>query len=312
MAFFYVVLVVIFIQKSPLSIIKLAKQKNPLVGNILGLILVVFFFTQAYVYLYDFQSFMGIHLSKTPPVLISLILVLLCSYLIKLGLEILAGLAAILIPFALFLVAAGMIVNFFAIDVAFIPPVLPMENWGGIIKGTILQVSNYGELLVLTMLFPQVKKPGGSLKPVIIPVAVTGLLIVSLTFSLYGIFGSYASNIVFKLFGLYRKTGPFESMFIFLWVSTFLIKISLFYYAAVRGLSEVLELEEYKPLVLPLAVLITFITLTSFEGYIYYITFLVSYFMLFELSIAFFIVPLLLLFALLLGSRAGERGLIKP
>ncbi|MCG8400677.1 MAG: spore germination protein [Firmicutes bacterium] len=311
MAFFYVVLVVVFIQKSPLSIIKLAKQKNPLLGNILGLVLVVFFFTLAYIYLYDFQSFMSIHLPRTPPVLVGLILVLLCSYVVKLGLEVMAGLAAILIPFALFLVAAGIILNFFTIDIAFIPPVLPLENWGGIIKGTMLQMANYGELLVLTMLLPEAKRPGSSLKPVLIPVAVIGLLIVLLTFSLYGTFGSYANNIVFKLFGLYRKTGPFESVFIFLWVSTFLIKISLFYYAVVRGLSEVLELEGYKLLVMPVAVLISFTTLISFDGYIDYNNFLVSSFMLFELFIVL-VAPLLLVLALLLGSRKGERGLIKP
>jgi len=90
-----------------------------------------------------------------------------------------------------------------------------------------------------------------------------------------------------------------------LWVITFLIKVIIFYYAAVKGLSEILEFKRHDSLVLPMAVIIAFLTMTAFSGPTDYTTFLITLYPLIAIPVVFGI-PLLFLLAKVMGPGLKE------
>jgi len=290
-------------QAPNLTIIEQAKAYTPVLGIILGLILVIFFILVAAYYLYDLADFLQTLLPKTPTIVFSLMVIALGAFAIKLGLESLARLAVILIIPVLILIAVGIVPSLFTIDHPTIQ--MPLDNWKHTVKGTIFQSAVFGELLVLTMLLPLVNKPGSIGKFIFITIFFAWFLIVALVFTLYGNFNIYTSQIIYKLFELYRDVGRIESLFILLWVTTFLIKVSIFFYAAVKGLSDVFGLKSHGPLVWPMAVFIAFFSLVSFENYIDYLRFLIDIYPLVSLSVELGI-PVLFGAALLVG--AGLKG----
>ncbi|KJS15619.1 MAG: hypothetical protein VR69_12540 [Peptococcaceae bacterium BRH_c4b] len=171
-----------------LSIIILTKKYSPVLGSILGFILVIYFILIGFVYLRDFVDFMNLYFPKTPTVILSLILSFLGAYAIKQGLEVIARLAAILILPVLLLVVVGFIGNSFNFD--YHPILIPIENWKDTIKGVIFSFTTYGELLVLTMLHPLTKSSENTAKFIIMPIIFAGLLIAVLTYTLYGNFSN--------------------------------------------------------------------------------------------------------------------------
>jgi len=272
-------------------------------GIILGLILVIFFILVAAYYLYDLADFLQTLLPKTPTIVFSLVVIALGAFAIKLGLETLARLAVILIIPVFILIAVGIVPNLFTLDFPTI--LMPLDNWKHTVKGAIFQSAVFGELLVLTMLLPAVNKPGSIGKSIFITIFFGWFLIVTLVFTLYGNFSIYTTQIIYKLFELYREVGRIESLFIILWVSTFLIKVSIFLYAAVKGLSDVFGLKSHGPLVWPMTVFIAFLSLVSFRNYIDYFRFFIDFYPLVSLSVEL-VIPLLFGAALLLGT--GLKG----
>lgn len=284
-----------------LSIIQFSKKYFPIYGIILGFILVLFFILIAFVYLRDFENFMGLHLPNTPPVVLGLVLLLLGAYAIKEGLEVLLRVAEFLVLPVLLLVAAGIIYGLFTIKTS--PILLPLENWKSTAHGIMFQFANYAELIVLTMILPMVRSSVIGIRFIFIPIILIGLLIVVLAYVLYGNFSTYTVHIIYKLLELYHIAGRIESLFLVLWVSTFLIKISIFFYASVKGLGEILGLKKHEPLVFPVAIIITFLSLISFSGYSDYNAFVVIYYPLIALSVELGM-PLMFLVAVVIGSRA--------
>lgn len=302
------VILLIAFKGQNLNIIELTKKHSPVLGNIIGLILALFFILVAAAYLYDLADFLQMLLPQTPTAVFSLLVISLGAYAIKLGLEVLARLAVLLILPVLILIAVGIVPNLFTINFPLI--LIPLENWPQTIKGVIFESAVFGELLVLTMLLPATKRSEKTARFIIIPIIFNGLLVAVLVWTLFGNFNVFTTKIIYKLFELYRNIGRIESMFIFLWVSTFFIKVSISLYAAVRGLSDFLGLKSYEPLVYPMAILIVFLSLATFPSYRDFFAFYVDFYPLAALSVELGI-PLLFLIALVrtgLKKSSGTKG----
>lgn len=285
------------------SIIEHAKNKFPVLGNALGFILVAYFVFVAFVTLRDFEIVMNLFMQRTPTVVFGLVLMLLGSYAIKQGLEVLARVALLLLLPSLILIAFVIIANMLFID--FHPALIPVESWKRAAYGVVHQSANFGELFVLIMILPLAEKSRGTFSAIALPVLFTGLLITALIFNLYANFDQFTIRITYKFYELYRNIGRYDSAFIFLWVATFFIKVPVFLYAAVKGLGDTLALKSHGPLVLPMALIITFLSLTSFSGFTDYTQFFITSYPYARLSVEAG-VPLLLLAWPGLGSPGAK------
>lgn len=306
LAILYVLFILKAVQKSPKqSIIQIVKKKSPALGNLAGLVLVFFFVLVAYVMLRDFESAMELFMERTPLAVFGLIIMLLGSYAVKQGLEVMARVAAILLLPNLLIIVIVLTANFFSIDS--VPALIPLESWNKTVRGVVHQSANFGELLVLTMVLPLTRRNRNTVMHLALPVIFTGLLITVLTLILYATFGKLAVHFTYKFYELYRNVGRYDSLFIVLWMSTFFIKVPVFLYAAVKGLGEVLELKRHDSLILPMAIIIASLSLTEFKGYTDYTEFFLTSFPLFRLIVEIGI-PLLLLAVFSLNSAGAKDG----
>jgi spore germination protein KB len=266
------------------SIIKIAKNYSPVLGVFLGIFLSLFFTVNSFVYLRDFEDFMGTQFPNTPSLIISLILILICAYVVKSGIEVVGRLSALLILPVLIFVFAGIIISSFFLNYA--PIYQPVEDYNLLVKGILDYFPKTLELLVLITLMPFLNSSGGYNRSIIVPLALNSIIIVLLTFVLYGNFDIIAKTLTYKLFELYREVARADSLFIFVWVSTFFVKISLFLYASAVCLGDTVSAKDWKVLVFPISLVVTSMSILSFSNYVEYIYFYTSSFAAFELVFA--------------------------
>lgn len=265
------------------SLIQTAMGYSLLGGAGLGLILVFFFITVAVVYLRDFVNLMNLFLPRTPSLIFALTLIFLGAYALKLGLETLVRVSTLLVIPVLLLISVGIFPGFFTQDHQF--PLLMLEEWRSLLHGAIIQGSVFGEVLVITVFLPFTQKSRRSFWFIAIPLGIAWGIISLMTYALYSNYNNLSPQLSYKLLSLYQNIGRIESLFLFLWVTTFLIKVTIFLYGTVQGLSQVFKLSRGEPLIFPAALLIGVLSLISFDNQIDYNLFIIYNFPLFSLAV---------------------------
>lgn len=266
------------------SVIKKIKSHSPLLGIVLGIFLSLLFTVNTFVYLRDFEEFMGTQFPNTPSIIIGLVLIVICSYAVKSGIEVTGRVSSILILPVLIFIFAGIIANLAYLNYS--PVYQPIEDWKSVAKGVMVYFPKTLELLVLITLMPFLGSSKCYNKSILIPLALNSVMIISLTFVLHGSFDVVAKRLIYKLFELFREIVRADSLFLFVWVSTFLVKISLFLYASAVCIGEVMNMKDWKILVFPISLLVTSMSLLSFPNYMQFMSFYVTSFAVFEFVFA--------------------------
>jgi len=309
LAFLYATILYKINQKSQgKSIIRTAILISPLLGTILGTILGFFFIVMSYVYLYDFLNFMRIQYPKTPSIVFSILLILICLYTVKSGIEVTARVVSLLIIPVLLFIFFGIFFNFY--DINFTPLYMPVESWNKVEKGILVHLPKLFELIALIILIPSLINKKRYSSSILVSLALYSIITISLIYTLYGNFGEQTPRLNYKLFMLFREMPRAESIFIIVWVSTFFAKISLFLYAASKCLGEVVNTKKWNVVVFPISVMIVAFSIVSFANNIEYYSFFNTALPLFELTIEI-IIPSLL-FVILIKAKSSENPARTP
>lgn len=273
-------------------------MKKP-AGKIVGFVLFIFLIEAAILMIYDFMNFFRtLLLPKTPPVVFSVVLVLLCAYALSKGFETVARLSTIFISFNFVLITLGLLGSVNKIKIANILPVL--EN--GIkppLRGALFQFSNFGQMLALYSLPVNISAKDSKVKASL-AVVIIYLLIAVLSTELVSLFGvEEVRRIIYKLFEIFRFVNiknfvRIETAFIPLWFTTFFIKVSILYYAILKTLQLTLELKTYRYLIIPTGIILVALTSLSFSSYIQYSYFYVRIYTYMSVAVMV-VVPLALL-----------------
>lgn len=274
-----------------------AVMKKP-AGKIIGLALLAFFIESAVVMIYDFLSFFSTILPRTPSIIFNIVLVMLCAYAISKGFETVARVSVILIFLNFMLIATGLLSGLNKVRIENMLPVL--ENGiKPVAQGAVFHFSSIGGLLTLYVLPLNIGAKENK-KAVVLAMIIIYLLIAALSTLLVGIFGvGQESRMIYKFFGIFqsvviREIFRMDSVFIALWFITFLIKVSVLYYACVKVLQMILGVETYKCLLAPTGVILVALVSLSFTSYIQYVDFYVKSFAYMAIAIQM-VVPLSLL-----------------
>ena len=307
LAYIYSIMLLKLCKKSQgKSIIKATIDSSPFLGTILGVVLSIFFITLSFVYIRDFEDFMGTQYIKTPTLIIGLLLIFICAFSVKSGVEVTARVAQLLVIPVLLSIFLVLITSMFFFNLT--PLYVPIENWSSFTKGIIEYLPKVCELVVLVVLVPILDNSKRNHNSIILfPLILNSIIIIMLTLVLYGVLGNSGEGVTYKLFELFRDLIRGDSLFIFVWVSTFFIKISLFLYASVVCLGVTMNIKDWNIFVLPISLLTVLLSIYSFSNYQEYFFFFISSFPLFELSIEI-IVPLLFFVITITGKQSHKRG----
>jgi len=216
-------------------------------------------------------------LPETPLVVINLTLVLVMCYVIHLGMEVIGRTSEV---FIVILFIFGILGNFFILvsgDVNFdqIRPFLE-HGWKPILTTSFphLLVFPFGEMIAFTMLLPYLNRPKLAKRVWLTAVISSGVIIswtVLLNTAVLGIDVMHRS--VFPTLKAVGKVHLLEfierldAIVVFTLLITVFFKASIYLYAAVIGLADLFKLNTYHQILLPMGVIVIFLSLTMASSF---------------------------------------------
>lgn len=236
-------------------------------GKWLGKIISLLFLTLPFIYtvelLYYSGTFITVNLmTETPIVVLHIMLALILVMAVRLGLETFSRTAEInIIAFnMLFLILLFVTPQ---IKIEYIQPV--MENG---IKPLFLPVLHlvdvsYFNAVVLLMIYPAyVNQPKEAQKSFFIGTLIGGFVVLVITMlstmvlgvdtTIRNLYPGYALAKKINIGGFLQRI---EAIIAFMWIMTTYFKMLIYFYATCLGLAQVLNLKDYRPITLPLAMI---------------------------------------------------------
>ncbi|PLR79099.1 spore gernimation protein [Bacillus sp. V3-13] len=290
-------------------------------GKIVALLYFSFFFILAALLLRNIGDFVTVQIMPETP--IEVIHIMFLSVVVmgtRLGLEPIARAGEILMPWTIifFLIVVFSIIP--QIDFQKIQPVFE----GGIkpvIRGSLSVVAfPYLETVIMLMLYPFVNSINKVRKAFFTGSLIGGIVIIIITALCILVLGAdYTARNLYPSFVLARKIDiadflqRVEAIVAGMWFITIFFKLTICFYASVLGLAQTFKLKEYRPLTLPLGMILVVLSIIVSPNMVYFQTLLSKIWFPYTLTFGFFLPLLLLVVAIfrkkhLKGTnRSGEK-----
>lgn len=242
-------------------------------GKVISFAYIVFFLWINAVIIREFSSFLAAaFMPETPELVFTVTIMILAASLVRNGLEVMASVNQLLVSVMLFIFASITLLSVNDMDFGRLLPVLE-KGWLPVLKGSLTPGYWRTEVAVMLMLLPYLKEPREGKRAVVGAVLILGFLVTVDVISNLAIFGpELTANSTFptlnqiRYISLARFLDRIEAVVMILWVAGVLIKIGVFYYVAVLALAQLFQLQDYKPVVLPVGFLLVLLADTLFKG----------------------------------------------
>ncbi|MFB7642035.1 GerAB/ArcD/ProY family transporter [Peribacillus butanolivorans] len=271
-------------------------------GIAISLLFISYFFITTATYLREIGDFMTSQIMPETP--IQVIMFLFMSIVLmsaRLGLEPLARSAEILFPFVVILLSSLMILLLPEIKFQNLQPV-----WEGglkpVIRGSIpFIVFPFIEPVAVLMILPFVSQKDRIRKNLFIGQLLAGSVLIIITLLAILVLGVdltvkeiYPSYKLAQKINIANFLTRVEAILAIIWFITIFIRFSLFFYVTVLGLAQTLKLQDYRPLVFPIGMILIVFTLIMAPNTVYYSNFITDIWPFYAMTFGF-LLPLLLL-----------------
>ena len=231
-------------------------------GKLIGILYILYFLHALSLFSCQWCSFLTTVIMPETPVLFILVFLLpFCAYAVIKGIEVISRLAEFFAP----LVFVGVIIVFLLlskdVDLNVFTPFME-QSFLSILIGALVISARTSEILVLAMVFPylNVKKAKLVFISSYLMLAffwiigtVTVLATLGLDLTRIQQFAYYTAIQIVNVGDFIQRI---EAIHISFWILSGFIRITLYYYITVIGLSQVFSLKSYKPLVIPTAAIV--------------------------------------------------------
>ena len=237
------------------------------VGKAIGFLYIFFFIHTNGVIIRELgELFRNMLLPNTPILIIHSTVILLAAYAIYSGLEVIARVLETIFPLIILLF---IVVLLFGLQNAEFQRLLPiLENgFSPVLMGSVTPSAWRGEVVILAMYLPYLAEPQkGRILGFWAVILLTVFLVPDAVINT-AVFGPSISRLVFPTFTIAREVGGFlDVILLVLWVPVMVTKITQFYYASVLGTAQLFNLKDYKPLVLPIGVILSALSILVVEN----------------------------------------------
>ncbi|SHK15220.1 spore germination protein KB [Anaerobranca californiensis DSM 14826] len=249
-------------------------------GKILGFLFLVNIFFVSTLIVEDLVLLFNISIIPgTPEIILRLGLVFLVIYALFSGIESIARLTELYILPLIFLLLILPLLTIQEVDFSLLRPVLA-DGLKPIIAGTVVALTfPFAEVAMLAMILPTVREKKNSAKIFYLAYLISMILLVIRTILGISIFSAdLAKKMLLPTYQMFRlvNIGEFfnrvEAFFIFIWVLGFFTKLLATYYGIILGLSQIFQLNNKNSLIIPLGILIIFLShfMMPSSGYFLY------------------------------------------
>ncbi|GFP74616.1 GerAB/ArcD/ProY family transporter [Clostridium fungisolvens] len=208
-------------------------------------------------------------LPNTPHIVTSLVLILVASYAVFSGIEVIGRLGELFIPF-ISIISILIVVLIFSSDIIHLQYLKPFlgKGWKDIWKAVFpLGITQtFGQSIELAMIYPFVNNKNKLTRTVLIATLLSGIFISALDFFAVAVLGeTIFSRSIFPMFRLVRliKIGEFiqnlDALNVLLFLTTAFFKICIHLYSGVRGIQQLTYTKSHRIFVIPAAAIILYL-----------------------------------------------------
>ncbi|KKM10281.1 hypothetical protein SY88_14580 [Clostridiales bacterium PH28_bin88] len=235
---------------------------GPFLGKLVGAGYIFWFVHVNAIIVREFGDFLlSAFLPETPLMAFNIILLLLAALAVKSGLEVICRANEFIIP--LFFLSLAAIVALVAHNADF-SNLLPLLEKGfkPVLRGGLAPSGWRGEIVVMMMILPYINYPDKTGRYLAASVVLIGVVLSLATVMTTAVMGGLTEHLTFPFFSLARYIAVarflerMEVLILVMWVAGVTIKVAVFYYAAALGAGQLLGLRDYRPVVLPIGVIL--------------------------------------------------------
>ncbi len=249
---------------------------------------------------------------ETPISVFMLLIMAIAAYAVRNGLEVYSRVNELILPLIL---VSVVILNILAAPEMSMKRLLPVFEHGAvpIIKGAVMPTAWMGEIVTMAVLIPYLNKAKEAYRIAITATLIAGFFMLITQLADVAIFGPVTAAWLFpgldaaRVIHLANFLERLEPVVMVIWVAGVMIKISVFYWAAALGSAQWLELKDYKPLVLPVGVIIYALSIMAHDSLLDLFAFLGMFWGPYALTLFIVGMPLLLLVVAVIRGQGGSR-----
>ncbi|MCZ8521914.1 MULTISPECIES: GerAB/ArcD/ProY family transporter [Paenibacillus] len=234
------------------------------IGTAVCLFYIFFFFVSAASLISYVSNFLTTQiLVETPVQFIHLLFAIIVVMALRLGLETIARTAEIFFPWFLLLFAGLALLLLPKIDIEKVQPLFEADLKSLLRSGITLMGISAFPLISFLMVIPSVKRPQTTGKAIVSANLTGGFFIIAISFLSIAVLGAdLTERLMYPSYALAKKisVGKFiervEIIIAALWFISIFFKLTLYLYASALSLSQLVRMKSYRPLVLPLGMLL--------------------------------------------------------
>jgi spore germination protein KB len=286
-------------------------------GKMMGLLYLCFYLHINGIIIREYGEFVvGTFLPYTPMYVVTGSIVLVCSFAVRGGLEVLGRASQIFIPVVI--VLFGLIVILLIPD---LDPtkMLPFFEHGIVpsLKGSVVLHSWFSEFILIAFMLPYLSDRKKGLKWGLWSVFAVSVTMIITNLAALFLFGDSLTKLTYPVMvaARYISVAEFlshvESIIMAIWVAGTFIKISVFYYVIVIGTAQWLRLSNYRPVVLPLGLILIVFAIWS-AGSLQELGHFLSTTAPFYLLSVQIIIPLILLVIAYIKNKLQQKNKLDP
>jgi len=246
---------------------------GPFLGKLVGFLYLFYYLFLSGVIVREYGEFViGAFFTRTPIVVVMGSILLISAFAARGGVEVVGRLAELFVPVFVAVVALFIVLILPELDPKNMLPILE-HGFAPSLKGAFVPQGWMSELFLLAFLLPFLTdRQNGMKSGLIVVVFVTATLTIANLATLW-LFGDITSRLTFPTYRAvqYIDVAQFlqniDALVMALWVSSVFVKIAVFHYVLVLGTAQWLGLSDYRPLALPLALLVLIMAVWSAPGF---------------------------------------------
>nr|WP_238480919.1 endospore germination permease [Desulforadius tongensis] len=250
---------------------------------------------------------------ETPLIVFHIVVVTIGAYTIKQGLEVLARTNQIFLPLILFSLVMIMSLATPEKDLNRLLPVLE-ASCVDIFKGSLAPLAWFGEISTFTMIIPFLKKPTEAWRIAFISILLVGFIFTLLVIGIVTTFGPSVAAMTYpvlnetRVINIAKVIERMDPVIMSVWVMGGFVKITFFYYVIVLGSAQWLKLSEYRPLTMPVGIILLALSMAIADNLLESIHFLANVWVFYAISTFELGIPLVLLIIAVIRGRGGNNN----
>jgi spore germination protein KB len=285
-------------------------------GRAVGLIFLFYYLHASGIIIREYGEFIvGTFLIRTPLVFVMGSMILVCSFAVRSGVEVIGRLAEMIVPVVIILILTVIILLIPDMKVANMFPIMEKGMMPSLM-GSMIPQGWFSEFLLIAFLLPYVADRNKAKKWGMISVIAVMLTLSFINIAVLFVLGGLTDGFIYPAMSAVRYISiadfleHLESIVMALWVAGVFLKITVFYYAVVLGTAQWLNLSDYRPIIFPMGFLIVLFAVWSTPNLMELTHYLGGSSVFYRLSIQV-VLPLILLFIAKWRKRANNPKQVK-